>query len=155
MLMWNENREHVLLISLAISSACLAVFVALFWAALKYVRGGVSTGASKRAVTFGTLVCAENVVSIGAASFGHLHMIGASAVSVAAVWVWMKAKGMRGIARTSANLIIFLTLLSLSLGIVISLRTVPAVSTLHGMAGLALLLAAVWHAYELRIYPAD
>lgn len=147
----------------------LTVTSALLWGALTRVRGGVSTGVSKRAVLFGALVYAGIVFAAAStpmragrngnqwwvASVGSLHGLGACAVALAAVWVVIKASGLAEYARASAVVIVLLTMLSFVLGILTALSAKPSWSELHQLVATMLLLAAVWHAYEMRIYPID
>ena len=61
---------------------------------------------------------------------------------------------MTGAAKTSAKLVALITTFQIFLGICTLLLMAPLfLSALHQVMAAALLCAAVWHAYELRVYP--
>ena len=138
------------------------LLVAALWIALSYFRGGVSTGMSKRAVAFGGLVFAE--IILGALVFGVrndalanvAHRVGAFMIIPGAAWVWLKASSMKGSVRLSANFILCLNLVAIILIILTPLVVAPEMSlVLQQITYMTLLCAAVWHAHEMRIYPAS
>ncbi len=132
----------------------LGLLAAMLWIALVWLRPGTSTGVSKRAVVFGALVYSESLLNASGASTTS-HGLFACAVALAAIWVWFKAKELREWAHISANVILGLATLSVVLGIAAMIRILTSISTLHQIAVVALFLAAVWHAYEMRIYSID
>jgi hypothetical protein len=133
----------------------LIMLAALEWMTLAYFRGGRSTGMSKRAVLFGILVfgeiCLSPVTGLGQASL--LHELGACLVVLAAAWVVIKARHMTGPASASAHVIVALAFLSLAVGFAVHVTTNSSISLFHEVSAIALLCAAVWHAYEMRVYP--
>jgi cytochrome c oxidase assembly protein subunit 15 len=81
------------------------------------------------------------------------HRIGAYIVAFAAILVWWSAMRARitCLARTSAWAILILTFVQIALGIATLLNQAPILlSALHQLTALALLSAALWHAFELR-----
>jgi cytochrome c oxidase assembly protein subunit 15 len=187
-----EVRTSVSQYRLAIHlGTALLLLVAILWIALEYLRGGQSTGLSKRATGFGVLVYLQMLLGALVAGLhaglvyntwpdmdGRLfpegaffnapwwinffendglaqfdHRIGAYIVAACAVWVWIKARGMFGWVRTSANLILGITVFQVALGITTLLLQAPeGLAALHQVTAATLLCAAVWHAYEMRIY---
>ncbi|HKY18261.1 MAG TPA: COX15/CtaA family protein [Rhizomicrobium sp.] len=88
----------------------------------------------------------------GLAQFNH--RIGAYAVAACAVWVYLQGIKLTGPAKTSAKLIALITTFQIFLGICTLVLMAPLwLSALHQVMAAALLCAAVWHAYELRVYP--
>jgi len=81
------------------------------------------------------------------------HRIGAYIVAFAAIFVWgsaMRAKVSR-LAHTSAWAILVITLVQIALGIATLLNRAPILlSALHQFTALALLSAALWHAFEIH-----
>ncbi len=81
------------------------------------------------------------------------HRIGAYIVALAAIFLWwsaMRAK-VTGLARTSAYAILIVTFVQIALGIATLLNQAPIpLSALHQLTALALLSAALWHAFECR-----
>jgi len=81
------------------------------------------------------------------------HRIGAYIVALAAIFVWwsaMRAK-VSGAGRTSAWTILIITLTQIALGIATLLNQAPILlSALHQLTALALLSAALWHAFKMR-----
>jgi len=81
------------------------------------------------------------------------HRIGAYIVALAAMFVWWSAllEKVTGLARTSAWAILIITFVQIALGIATLLNQAPILlSALHQLTALALLSAAVWHAFEVR-----
>jgi cytochrome c oxidase assembly protein subunit 15 len=81
------------------------------------------------------------------------HRIGAYIVAFSAIVVWWSAMHARvtGAARTSAYAILMLTLVQVALGITALLNQAPVLlSALHQLTALALLSAALWHAFEVH-----
>jgi cytochrome c oxidase assembly protein subunit 15 len=79
--------------------------------------------------------------------------IGAYVVAIAAIFVWWSAIHARvtGLARASAWAILIITLVQIALGIETLLNEAPILlSALHQLTALALLSAALWHAFELH-----
>jgi cytochrome c oxidase assembly protein subunit 15 len=188
-----ETRVSVSQYRLAIHlGAALLLLIAILWIALEYLRGGVSTGTSKRATMFAALVYLQMLLGALVAglhaglvyntwpdmngrvfpegAFFHKpwwinffendglaqfdHRIGAYLVAAAALWVWIKARGLSGWARASANVVLGVTLFQVALGITTLLLQAPeGLAALHQVTAATLLCAAVWHAYEMRIAP--
>ena len=80
------------------------------------------------------------------------HRIGAYIVALSAIGMWwsaMRAKA-AGPARTSAYAILIITFAQIPLGIATLLDQAPLLlSALHQLTALALLSAALWHAFEM------
>jgi heme a synthase len=79
------------------------------------------------------------------------HRIGAYIVALSAIAVWWSAMRSRltGPARTSAYAILIITFTQIALGIITLLNQAPILlSALHQLTALALLSAALWHAFE-------
>ena len=189
-----ETRVSVSQYRLAVHlGAALLLLMAIVWIALEYLRGGKSTGLSKRASAFVVLVYCQMLLGALVAGLhaglvyntwpdmnGNLfpespffaapwwinlfenyglvqfdHRIGAYAVAAFAAWVYVQGIKLTGYAMTSAKLIAVITCVQIFLGISTLLLMVPVwLSALHQITAAALLCAAVWHAYELRIHPA-
>jgi cytochrome c oxidase assembly protein subunit 15 len=82
------------------------------------------------------------------------HRIGAYIVALGAIFVWWSAMRSRvtGAARTSAWAILIITFVQIAFGIATLLNQAPIpLSALHQLTGLALLSAALWHAFEVRL----
>ena len=76
---------------------------------------------------------------------------------VAGFALFIYARGLRlgGYARFTANLVAAITIFQVALGIVTLLLQAPeTLAAFHQVTAATLLCAAVWHAYELRHYPA-
>lgn len=87
----------------------------------------------------------------GLAQFNH--RIGAYLVAAFAVWVYLQGIKLGGFAKTSAKAVAAITVWQVFLGIATLLLMAPLwLSALHQITAAALLCAAVWHAYELRIH---
>jgi cytochrome c oxidase assembly protein subunit 15 len=163
----------------------------MVWIALEYLRGGKSTGLSKRASAFVALVYFQMLLGALVAGLhaglvyntwpdmnGNVfpenpffaapwwinffendglvqfdHRIGAYLVAAFAAWVYVQGIKLTGTAKTSAKLIAVITCIQIFLGISTLLLMAPVwLSALHQVTAAALLCAAVWHAYELRIH---
>jgi cytochrome c oxidase assembly protein subunit 15 len=172
--------------------AALLLLVAILWIALEYLRGGKSTGLSKRASAFVALVYLQMLLGALVAGLhaglvyntwpgmnGHVfpespffaspwwinffedsglaqfdHRIGAYAVAGFAAWIYVQGIKLGGFAKTSAKAVAVITAFQIFLGITTLLLMAPVwLSALHQITAAALLCAAVWHAYELRIFP--
>jgi cytochrome c oxidase assembly protein subunit 15 len=86
------------------------------------------------------------------------HRMGAYLVVVAAVALWLRGRWARltGAARNSADLVLAIVGLQVLLGIATLVNQVPiALAAAHQATALALLGAALWHAYELRVPAAE
>jgi len=82
------------------------------------------------------------------------HRIGAYAVAGFAAWIYVQGIKLGGPAKTSAKAVAMITAFQIFLGITTLLLMAPVwLSALHQITAAALLCAAVWHAYELRIFP--
>jgi cytochrome c oxidase assembly protein subunit 15 len=82
------------------------------------------------------------------------HRIGAYLVAGCAAWVYLQGIKLGGYAKTSAKVVAAIVVWQIFLGIATLLLMAPVwLSALHQVTAAALLCAAVWHAYELRIYP--
>jgi cytochrome c oxidase assembly protein subunit 15 len=188
-----ETRVSVSQYRLAIHlGAALLLLVAILWIALEYLRGGKSTGMSKRASAFVALVYIQMLLGAlvaglhaglvyntwpdmngrifpespffaspwwinffedsGLAQFDH--RIGAYAVAGLAAWIYVQGIKLGGLAKTSAKAVAIITAFQIFLGITtLLLMAAVWLSALHQITAAALLCAAVWHAYELRVYP--
>jgi len=172
--------------------AALLLLVAILWIALEYLRGGKSTGMSKRASAFVVLIYVQMLLGAlvaglhaglvyntwpdmnenlfpenpffaapwwinffedpGLAQFDH--RIGAYLVAACAAWIYVQGIKLSGYAKISAKLVAVITVFQLFLGISTLLLMAPLwLSALHQITAAALLCAAVWHAYEVRIHP--
>jgi cytochrome c oxidase assembly protein subunit 15 len=187
-----EVRTSVSQYRLAIHlGAALLLLIAILWIALEYLRGGKSTGFSKRATAFvaavyvqmllGALVAGLHAGLIynswpdmngrvfpeepffqtpwwinffenpGLAQFDH--RIGAYLVAAFAVWIYLKGIKLSGYAKTSAKAVAVITTFQLFLGIATLLLQAPErLAAAHQVTAALLLCAAVWHAYEARIW---
>lgn len=88
----------------------------------------------------------------GLAQFNH--RIGAYLVAAFAVWVYLQGIKLSGYVKTSAKAVAAITVWQIFLGIATLLLMAPVwLSALHQITAAALLCAAVWHAYELKVYP--
>jgi cytochrome c oxidase assembly protein subunit 15 len=78
------------------------------------------------------------------------HRIGAYVIALSALTLWIAGRKMHGMARASGNAVVAITALQVTLGITTLLLQAPVdLSALHQFTALALLTAALWHAYEL------
>ncbi len=187
-----ETRVSVSQYRLAIHlGAALLLLIAILWIALEYLRGGKSTGTSKRATGFvvavygqmllGALVAGLHAGLIyntwpdmngrvfpeapffsspwwinffenpGLAQFDH--RIGAYLVAGAAAWVYLQGIKLGGYAKTSAKAVAIITAFQIFLGITTLLLQAPELlAAAHQVTAALLLCAAVWHAYEVRIW---
>jgi heme a synthase len=83
------------------------------------------------------------------------HRIGAYIVAGFAVWIFARGVRLGGYAKKSAKLVAAITAFQVGLGIATLLLQAPeGLAALHQVTAAALLCAAVWHAYELRLRPA-
>ncbi len=81
------------------------------------------------------------------------HRIGAYLVAAFAVWVYLKGIRLSGYAKTSAKAVAVITAFQIFLGIATLLLQAPVLlSAAHQVTAALLLCAAVWHAYEIRIW---
>jgi len=187
-----ETRVSVSQYRLAIHlGAALLLLVAILWIALEYLRGGQSTGMSKRATAFVGLVYVQMLLGALVAGLhaglvyntwpdmnGHAfpenpfyaspwwinffeneglaqfdHRIGAYLVAAAAAWIYLQGVKLGGTAKTSAKAVAVIVAWQIFLGVATLLLMAPVwLSALHQVTAAALLCAAVWHAYELRIH---
>jgi len=187
-----ETRVSVSQYRLAIHlGAALLLLVAILWIALEYLRGGKSTGMSKRAAGFVILVYGQMLLGAlvaglhagliyntwpdmngraipedpfylapwwknffendGLAQFDH--RIGAYIVAGFAAWIYVQGIKLSGYAKTSAKAVAMITVFQIFLGISTLLLMAPIwLSAAHQVTAALLLCAAVWHAYELRVY---
>jgi heme a synthase len=190
-----ETRISVSQYRLAIHlGAALLLLIAILWIALEYLRGGKSTGTSKRATAFIALVYGQMLLGAlvaglhagliyntwpdmngkvfpeepfftspwwtnffenpGLAQFDH--RLGAYCVAGFAVWIYLQGIKLGGLAKTSVKLVAAITAFQIFLGIATLLMQAPeALAALHQVTAACLLCAAVWHAYELRIWAPD
>jgi cytochrome c oxidase assembly protein subunit 15 len=188
-----ETRVSVSQYRLAIHlGAALLLLVAILWIALEYLRGGQSSGMSKRATGFAALVYCQMLLgalvaglhagliyntwpdlngrvlpedafylsplwknffeNAGMAQFDH--RIGAYIVAGVAVWIYLQGIKLSGYAKTSAKAVAIVTAFQVFLGIATLLLMAPEwLAAAHQVTAALLLCAAVWHAYELRVYP--
>jgi cytochrome c oxidase assembly protein subunit 15 len=81
------------------------------------------------------------------------HRIGAYLVAGVAAWVYLQGIKLGGYVRTSAKLVAMITVFQIFLGIATLLLQAPqALAAAHQVTAALLLCAAVWHAYEVRIW---
>jgi len=81
------------------------------------------------------------------------HRIGAYLLAGFAAWVYVQGVRLSGYAKTSAKAVAMITAFQLFLGIATLLLQAPvALSAAHQVTAALLLCAAVWHAYEIRIW---
>ena len=74
-------------------------------------------------------------------------------VAAFAVWVYLKGIRLSGYAKTSAKAVAVITAFQIFLGIATLLLQAPVLlSAAHQVTAALLLCAAVWHAYEIRIW---
>ncbi|HEV2560778.1 MAG TPA: COX15/CtaA family protein [Rhizomicrobium sp.] len=80
------------------------------------------------------------------------HRTGAYIVAAAAIVLWISAR--KTAARMSANAVLGITALQITLGILTLLNQVPIpLAALHQITAVALYCAAVWHCYEAALPP--
>jgi cytochrome c oxidase assembly protein subunit 15 len=187
-----EVRTSVSQYRLAIHlGTALLLLVAILWIALEYLRGGKSTGVSKRATAFAALVYFQMLLGAlvaglhagliynswpdmngrvlpedpffarpwwinffenpGLAQFDH--RIGAYLVAAFATWIYVQGIKLSGYAKISAKIVAAITTFQIGLGITTLLLQAPELlAAAHQVTAACLLCAAVWHAYELRIW---
>jgi len=81
------------------------------------------------------------------------HRIGAYIVAGFAAWIYAQGIKLSGHAKTSAKAVAIVTIFQIFLGICTLLLMAPVwLSAAHQVTAALLLCAAVWHAYELRVY---
>ncbi|SRR5579885_1267613 len=81
------------------------------------------------------------------------HRIGAYIVGFSALVLWIAGRRARvsGWAHTTGNLVLAIVAVQIALGVATLLNQAPVLlSALHQTTAVALLSAALWHAYELR-----
>jgi cytochrome c oxidase assembly protein subunit 15 len=82
------------------------------------------------------------------------HRIGAYIVAGFAAWVYVQGVKLGGFAKTSAKAVAIVTAFQVFLGIATLLLLAPEwLAAAHQVTAALLLCAAVWHAYEMRVYP--
>jgi cytochrome c oxidase assembly protein subunit 15 len=82
------------------------------------------------------------------------HRVGAYLIAVGAVWLWIVSRNNSSRVRTSANAVVAVTFLQATLGILTLVDQVPVpLAALHQVTAVALLSAAIWHAFELSSAP--
>ncbi len=188
-----EVRTSVSQYRLAIHlGTALLLLVAILWIALEYLRGGKSTGLSKRATAFAVLVYFQMLLGAlvaglhagliyntwpdmngrvlpedpffarpwwinffenpGLAQFDH--RIGAYLVAAFAAWIYVQGIKLSGYAKISAKIVAVITTFQIGLGITTLLLQAPELlAAAHQVTAACLLCAAVWHGFELRVYP--
>jgi heme a synthase len=83
------------------------------------------------------------------------HRIGAYLVAGVVFYIYAKGLALRSMAKNTAKLVASLTVIQIALGIVTLLMQAPeALAAAHQVVAATLFCAAIWHAYELRHYPA-
>jgi cytochrome c oxidase assembly protein subunit 15 len=83
------------------------------------------------------------------------HRIGAYLIAGLAIYIYAKGIVLIGAAKKSAKLVAALIVFQIGLGIVTLLMQAPeGLAALHQVVAATLFCAAIWHAYELRHYPA-
>ena len=82
------------------------------------------------------------------------HRIGAYLVAAFAAWIYVAGHQACGHARISAKLVAIITTFQIALGITTLLLQAPEwLAAAHQVTAACLLCAAVWHGFELRVYP--
>jgi len=82
------------------------------------------------------------------------HRIGAYIVAAVAAWIYLHGAKLSGHAKASAQVVAGVTAFQIFLGIATLLMMAPQwLAAAHQVTAALLLCAAVWHAYELRVYP--
>ena len=77
------------------------------------------------------------------------HRIGAYVIAALAVWLWVRARSAGERIRRSADLVLAIVAAQIALGIATLLNQAPvALAALHQATAVALLCAALWHAFE-------
>lgn len=187
-----EVRTSVSQYRLAIHlGTALLLLVAILWIALEYLRGGKSTGISKRAITFAALVYLQMLLGALVAGLhagliyntwpdmnGRLlpedpffsrpwwinifenpglaqfdHRMGAYLVAAFAAWIYVQGIKLSGYAKASAKTVALITTIQIALGITTLLLQAPEwLAAAHQVTAALLLCAAVWHAFELRVW---
>jgi cytochrome c oxidase assembly protein subunit 15 len=187
-----ETRVSVSQYRLAIHlGAAILLLGAMVWTALEYLRGGESTGFSKRAGAFVGLVYVQMLLGALVAGLHagliyntwpdmnggvvpenpfflspwwinffeneglvqFVHRICAYIVAGGAAWIFAEGIKLGGLAKKSAKLVAMLTALQVFLGIATLLLMAPeALAAAHQLTAALLFCAAVWHAYEVRIF---
>jgi cytochrome c oxidase assembly protein subunit 15 len=80
------------------------------------------------------------------------HRLGAYLIAAGAVWLWIRSRNQT--SRASANAVIVVVAAQIVLGIVTLLNQVPVpLAALHQITAVALLSAALWHAFEVSRAP--
>ncbi|HWY66878.1 MAG TPA: COX15/CtaA family protein, partial [Rhizomicrobium sp.] len=188
-----ETRVSVSQYRLAIHlGTALLLLIAILWIALDYLRGGKSTGTSKRATVFAALVYGQMLLGALVAGLhaglvyntwpemnGRVfpegpftlsplwknffeneglvqfdHRVGAYIVAGFAGWIYLQGIKLSGYAKLSAKAVAIITVFQIFLGITTLLMMAPEwLAAAHQVTAALLLCAAVWHAYEMRIYP--
>ena len=78
------------------------------------------------------------------------HRIGAYLIFFGAVALFWMARKLKGAQKITAHALLGIVLLQITLGILTLLHQVPvALAALHQITAVALLTAAIWHAYEV------
>ena len=78
------------------------------------------------------------------------HRVGAYLIVAGAVWLWIGSRNGSSRIRMSASAVLAVTLLQATLGILTLVNQVPVLlAALHQITAVALLSAAIWHAFEL------
>ena len=81
------------------------------------------------------------------------HRIGAYLVAAFAVWIYLQGIKLSGYAKASAKTVAIITAWQILLGITTLLLQAPEwLAAAHQVTAALLLCAAVWHAYEVRIW---
>lgn len=81
------------------------------------------------------------------------HRIGAYLVAGFAAWIYVQGIKLSGYAKASAKAVAMITAFQIFLGIATLLMQAPVLlSAAHQVTAALLLCAAVWHAYEIRIW---
>jgi cytochrome c oxidase assembly protein subunit 15 len=77
------------------------------------------------------------------------HRLGAYLIAAGAVWLWVRSRKLAARVRVSADVVLAVTIVQVTLGIVTLLNQAPvALAALHQATAVALLTAALWHAFE-------
>lgn len=81
------------------------------------------------------------------------HRIGAYLVVAFAIWIYVQGIKLSGYAKISAKVVAIITAFQIGLGIATLLLQAPEwLAAAHQVTAACLLCAAVWHAFELRIF---
>ncbi len=87
----------------------------------------------------------------GLAQFDHRMIAYLTAASAFTLWSYGRKEGLTGLAKRSADAVLYVTLFQIALGVITLLLQTPiALAALHQVVAALLFCAAIWQAFELR-----